>query len=58
MQIVSGEAVKLETVRYYVGSLLIGALAGAAFGMCLAARREEDKSSLSDISHEEHNHEQ
>lgn len=58
MQIISGKAVKLETVRYYVGSLLIGALTGAAFGICLAAWREEDKSSLSDISHEEHNHEQ
>jgi hypothetical protein len=42
MQIVSGKAVRLETVRYYVGSLLIGALAGAAFGTCLAARRKED----------------
>jgi hypothetical protein len=42
MQIVSGKAVRLETVRYYVGSLLIGALAGAAAGLCLVARRKQD----------------
>lgn len=30
MQIVSGKAVKLETVRYYVGSLLLGAVFGGA----------------------------
>ena len=30
MQIVSGKAVKLETARYYVGSLLIGGMLGAA----------------------------
>jgi hypothetical protein len=42
MQLVSGKAVKLETVRYYVGSLLIGALAGAAAGTWLAARKKED----------------
>jgi hypothetical protein len=42
MQLVSGKAVKLETVRYYVGSLLIGALAGAAAGTWLVARRKED----------------
>lgn len=30
MQIVSGNAVKLETARYYVGSALIGGLLGAA----------------------------
>ncbi|MBP3476258.1 MAG: hypothetical protein J6K48_08090 [Lachnospiraceae bacterium] len=33
MQIVSGKAVKLETVRYYVGSVMIGGLAGAVFGV-------------------------
>lgn len=33
MQIVSGKAVKLETVRYYVGSVLIGGLAGAVLGV-------------------------
>lgn len=32
MQIVEGNAVKLETVRYYVGSLLIGSLAGLLIG--------------------------
>jgi hypothetical protein len=42
MQLVSGKAVKLETARYYVGSLLIGALAGAVLGTWLAARRKED----------------
>lgn len=30
MQIVSGKAVKLETARYYVGSLLLGAVFGGA----------------------------
>ena len=30
MQIVSGKAVKLETVRYYVGSALLGGILGAA----------------------------
>lgn len=33
MQVISGKAVKLETVRYYVGSVLIGGFAGAALGM-------------------------
>ena len=32
MQLVQGDAVTLETVRYYVGSALIGALCGAAAG--------------------------
>jgi hypothetical protein len=40
MQLVSGKAVKLETVRYYVGSLLIGALAGAAAGTAFCTRKE------------------
>lgn len=33
MQLVTGKAVKLETMRYYVGSALIGALFGAAAGI-------------------------
>lgn len=33
MQIVTGKAVKLETMRYYVGSALIGGLFGAAAGI-------------------------
>lgn len=33
MQIVSGKAVKLETARYYVGSLLLGGMLGAAAGI-------------------------
>lgn len=40
MQIVSGKAVKLETVRYYVGSMLIGGLAGAAAGVILCRLKE------------------
>lgn len=39
MQIVSGKAVKLETVRYYAGSLLIGGLAGAVLGMIYCRNR-------------------
>ncbi len=40
MQVVSGKAVKLETVRYYVGSMLIGGLAGAAVGVVLCGLKE------------------
>lgn len=32
MQVVEGNAVRLETVRYYVGSILIGGLAGLLIG--------------------------
>lgn len=35
MQIVAGKAVKLETARYYVGSVLIGGFCGAAAGMLI-----------------------
>lgn len=38
MQIVSGKAVKLETVRYYVGSVLIGGLAGTVVGVIYLVR--------------------
>lgn len=38
MQIVSGKAVKLETVRYYVGSILIGGLAGIVVGVIYLVR--------------------
>ena len=39
MQLVTGKAVKLETMRYYVGSALIGALSGAAAGIAWTLRR-------------------
>ncbi len=40
MQIVAGKAVRLETVRYYVGSILIGGLAGIVSGMAYASRQK------------------
>lgn len=43
MQIVSGKAVKLETVRYYVGSVLIGGLAGLGAGTLLLGSRGKRK---------------
>lgn len=33
MQLIQGNAVKLETYRYYLGSVLIGGLCGALFGI-------------------------
>lgn len=38
MQTVQGEAVRLETCRYYVGSALIGGLGGAAVGLVCLGR--------------------
>lgn len=43
MQIISGKAVKLETVRYYVGSMLIGGLAGAVLGLVFLLGSTESK---------------
>lgn len=39
MQIVSGKAVKLETVRYYVGSVLIGGFAGTVIGLAFGVKK-------------------
>ncbi len=50
MQIVAGEAVKLETARYYVGSVLIGALLGAAVCLCGGAFRKKAAFAVTEIS--------
>ncbi|MGN0278040.1 MAG: hypothetical protein ACI4C4_01655 [Lachnospiraceae bacterium] len=39
MQIISGKAVKLETVRYYVGSVLIGGFAGTVIGLAFGVKK-------------------
>lgn len=48
MQIVSGKAVKLETIRYYVGSVLIGGLTGAGIGLVFlgSGRRKASGNSI------------
>ena len=46
MQIVSGKAVKLETARYYVGSLLLGAMLGAAAAILWHIIRWRGKSAM------------
>lgn len=46
MQLVTGKAVKLETMRYYVGSALIGGLFGAAAGIGWNLRRFRRKSAV------------
>ena len=46
MQIVAGNAVKLETARYYVGSALIGALLGAAAAILWYVRGWQGKSAV------------
>ncbi len=46
MQIVSGNAVKLETARYYVGSALLGALAGAVAAILWHMGRWRRKSAV------------
>ncbi len=43
MQIVSGNAVKLETVRYYVGSALLGGMLGAAAAVLWYLMRQRGK---------------
>lgn len=43
MQIVSGKAVKLETVRYYVGSALLGGILGAAAAVLWHLIRQRGK---------------
>ena len=40
MQVVNGQAVQLETVRYYTGSILIGGLAGFAAGVFSLRQRK------------------
>ena len=45
MQIVTGNAVKLETARYYVGSVLLGGLSGAATAILWHVRNQRKKSS-------------
>lgn len=42
MQLIQGNAVKLETYRYYLGSLLIGGLCGTLFGLVWFAIRAGD----------------
>lgn len=50
MQLVQGRAVQLETVRYYVGSALIGGFTGAAAAMVYfgAAKRRERERGVSE----------
>lgn len=40
MQLVQGKAVRLETVRYAIGSLLIGGLCGGASGMVWMSKKQ------------------
>lgn len=46
MQLVTGKAVKLETMRYYVGSALIGGLAGSAAAVLWYMRGWRRKSAM------------
>lgn len=46
MQIVSGKAVQLETARYYVGSVLIGGVFGAAAAILWSVGRWRGKSAM------------
>ncbi len=50
MQIVAGKAVKLETVRYYVGSALIGGLLGGVAGISLLLFRRRGVWKVTEIS--------
>ena len=50
MQIVAGNAVKLETARYYVGSALMGGLLGAAAGISLLFFRRRGVWEVTEIS--------
>ncbi len=50
MQAVTGRAVKLETVRYYVGSILIGGLFGALAGTAWLLFRAGGVRAVSEIS--------
>lgn len=47
MQLIQGKAIMLETVRYYVGSALIGGLCGMTVGIiyCGSKRHDTDKQS-------------
>lgn len=49
MQIVSGKAVQLETVRYYVGSALIGGMLGAAVLILWSIGRWRGKSAMAAV---------
>lgn len=49
MQIIAGKAVKLETVRYYVGSALIGGLFGAFTGILLWCFRKRGALAVTEI---------
>lgn len=46
MQLVTGKAVKLETARYFVGSVLIGGLFGAAAGISWNLRKFRGKAAM------------
>lgn len=50
MQIIAGKAVKLETARYYVGSVLIGGLFGAGAGILLWCFRKRGALAVTEIS--------
>lgn len=50
MQVVEGKAVKLETVRYYVGSALIGGLLGAVAEISLLLFRRRGVWEVTEIS--------
>lgn len=49
MQIVSGEAVKLETARYGVGSVLIGGFLAAVFCLCLGSFRKKAAMAVTEV---------
>lgn len=48
MQVITGKAVGLETVRYYLGSILIGAAAGALIGVSGMGCRERKRTAISE----------
>ena len=50
MQIVSGKAVKLETVRYCVGSALIGGLSGAVLCLGYLCSKKKAAMAVTEIS--------
>ncbi|MDE6319866.1 MAG: hypothetical protein K2M22_09245, partial [Lachnospiraceae bacterium] len=50
MQVLEGNAVKLETVRYYVGSALIGGLFGAVMWISVLLIRKRGVWAVAEIS--------